>query len=388
VFAALAVLVLGYPCALGVATPLTLVRGGGVAADRGILLRSGDAFQIFHETDTITLDKTGTITAGEPTIAEVVTVDEPEKETVLRAAASAEAFSEHPLATAIVEHADERGVEYTGPDAFESVTGKGVRASLEGDSVLVGKPGWLAEEGINLDAGADAVERLQDRGLTVSGVAVDGTLIGLLGIGDEPKADAAETVRQVKTGGITPVLITGDNERTARAVADEVGIDRVMADVLPDDKRDEVRRLQAEDERVAMVGDGINDAPALTQADIGIAIGAGTDIAIESADIVLMGDRLGGVMDAHGIGANSYRKTKQNLVAAFAVNGIRVAAATTGLVHPVFAMLAMILSVSVVLTNSFAGRLLAGEGINADFSVDAAGSNASPEATTESMSGN
>jgi len=318
-------------------------------------------------------------------------MDEPEKETVLRVAASAEAFSEHPqhpLAAAIVEHADERGVEYTSPDAFESVTGKGVRASLEGDSVLVGKTGWLAEEGINLDAGADAVERLQDRGLTVSGVAVDGTLVGLLGIGDEPKADAAETVRRVKTAGITPVLITGDNERTARAVADEVGIDRVMADVLPDDKRDEVRRLQAEDERVAMVGDGINDAPALTQADIGIAIGAGTDIAIESADIVLMGDRLGGVMDAHGIAANSYRKTKQNLVAAFAVNGIGVAAATTGLVHPVFAMLAMILSVSVVLTNSFAGRLLAGEGINADFSVDAAGSNASPEATTESMSGN
>ena len=385
-FAALAVLVLGYPCALGMATPLALIRGGGEAANHGILMRSGDAFQIFPDVDRIVLDKTGTITVGKPAVSEVVGLDGTESE-VLATAAGAEAFSEHPLADAILECADKRSVEYADPEAFDSVTGKGVRATVDGDDVLVGKPDWLAAEGIALSHVADEIERLQYRGLTVSGVARDvrrsdapasqpeasasgdGDLVGLIGIGDEIKADAAATVRRMHDAGITPVMITGDNERTAEAVAEEVGIDRVMADVLPDEKREEIGRLQEAGHRVAMVGDGINDAPALTQADIGIAIGAGTDIAIESAAIVLMGDRLGGVMDAHEIGRESYRKTRQNLGAAFAFNGIGVAAATTGLVHPVFAMIAMVLSVSAVLANSFAGQLLFSEGVNTDFSV-------------------
>jgi heavy metal translocating P-type ATPase len=368
-FAALAVLVLGYPCALGMATPLALIRGGGKAANHGILMRSGDAFQIFPDVDRIVLDKTGTITVGEPAVSEVVALDG-EEDDVLAIAASAEAFSEHPLADAILDRADERGVEYADPEAFDSVTGKGVRATVDGDDVLVGKSGWLVDEGIDLSHVADEVERLQYRGLTVSGVVRNGDLVGLIGIGDEIKADATATVRRMHDAGITPVMITGDNERTAETVAEEVGIDRVMADVLPDEKREEIGRLQDEGHRVAMVGDGINDAPALTQADIGIAIGAGTDIAIESADIVLMGDRLGGVMDAHEIGRESYRKTRQNLGAAFAFNGIGVAAATTGLVHPVFAMIAMVLSVSSVLANSFAGQLLSGEGVNTEFAVE------------------
>jgi len=386
-FAALAVLVLGYPCALGMATPLALIRGGGKAANHGILMRSGDAFQIFPDVDRIVLDKTGTITVGEPAVSEVVGLDGTESE-VLATAASAEAFSEHPLADAILECADERGVEYADPEAFDSVTGKGIRATVEsaapraaerssgdgteprdGDDVLVGKPGWLADEGIDLSHAANEIKRLQRRGLTVSGVVRGGDLVGLIGIGDEIKADAAATVQRMHDAGITPVMITGDNERTAEAVAEEVGIDRVMTDVLPDEKREEIGRLQDERHRVAMVGDGINDAPALTQADIGIAIGAGTDIAIESADIVLMGDRLGGVMDAYEIGEESYRKTRQNLGAAFAFNGVGVAAATTGLVHPVFAMIAMVLSVSAVLANSFAGQLLSGDGVNTDFTV-------------------
>ena len=236
--------------------------------------------------------------------------------------------------------------------------------------MLVGKPGWLDEEGVDLSNAHEAIERLQSKGLTTVGVIVSGDLIGLLGIGDETKHDAKETIDRMKARGITPVMITGDNERTARAVAEDVGIERVMSDVLPDDKRDEVREIQDEGHRVAMVGDGINDAPALTQADIGIAIGAGTDIAIESADIVLMGGRLGGVMDAYEIGETSYDKTKQNLIAAFSFNGIGVTAAVTGLVHPVFAMIAMIASVSLVLANSFAGQLLSGEGIKTDFSVE------------------
>jgi cation transport ATPase len=375
------------------ATPLALIRGGGKAADRGILMRSGDAFQIFPDVDRIVLDKTGTITVGEPAVSEVVAVAG-ETDEVLATAASAEAFSEHPLAEAILGHADERGVEYADPETFDSVTGKGVRATVDsaalgaatrssgdhreprdGDEVLVGKPGWLESEGVDLTGGSDEIQRLQRRGLTVSGVARGGDLIGLVGIGDEVKSDAAETVRRMKETGIVPVMITGDDERTARAVAEEVGIDRVMAGVLPDEKRAEIGRLQKEGHRVAMVGDGINDAPALTQADIGIAIGAGTDIAIESADIVLMGDRLGGVMDAREIGAESYRKTRQNLAAAFSFNGLGVSAATTGLVHPVFAMVAMVLSVSAVLANSFAGQLLSGEGVNTAFAVGDAGGN-------------
>ena len=373
-FAALAVLVLGYPCALGMATPLALIRGGGKAANRGILMRSGDAFQIFPEIDHIVLDKTGTITAGEPSVSEVVTLDGTESE-VLATAASAEAFSEHPLADAILDHADDRGVDYADPASFDSVTGKGVRAAVDGEDVLVGKSGWIADEGVDLSEASGEIERLQNRGFTVSGVVRDGDLVGLVGIGDEIKDDATETVQRMKDADITPVMITGDNERTTHTVAEEVGIERVMADVLPDEKRKEIGQLQAEGHRVAMVGDGINDAPALTQADIGIAIGAGTDIAIESADIVLMGDRLGGVMDAYEIGEESYRKTRQNLAAAFTFNGVGVGAATTGLVHPVFAMIAMVLSVSAVLANSFAGQLLSGEEVNTEFAVedDAAG---------------
>ncbi|PSP56483.1 heavy metal translocating P-type ATPase [Halobacteriales archaeon QH_7_66_36] len=368
-FAALAVLVLGYPCALGMATPLALIRGGGKAANRGILMRSGDAFQIFPAVDHVVLDKTGTITVGEPAVSEVVTVDA-DGRAVLATAASAETFSEHPLADAVVDHADEQGVDYTDPDAFDSVTGRGVRATVDGADVLVGKPDWLAAEEVELSDADSAIERLQQQGLTVSGVARDGDLVGLIGIGDDTKDDAAETVARMREAGITPVMITGDNERTGRAVADAVGIERVLADVLPDEKREEISRLQETGHRVAMVGDGINDAPALTQADVGIAIGAGTDVAIESADVVLMGDRLGGAMDAREIGEESYRKTRQNLAAAFAFNGVGVVAATTGLVHPVFAMIAMVLSVSAVLANSFAGQLLSGEGVNTDFAVE------------------
>ena len=368
-FAALAVLVLGYPCALGMATPLALIRGGGMAANRGILMRSGDAFQIFPDITTIVLDKTGTITEGEPSVDSIVALENTKAE-VLATAASAEAFSEHPIADAILDYAHERNIEFPDPEGFESVTGKGVRATIDDHTVLLGKPGWLAEEGVDLTDGIDEIERLQERGKTVSAVAVNEGLVGLIAIGDAVKADAPGTINRIKEAGLTPVMITGDNERTAHAVAEEVGIDRVMAEVLPDDKTRAVRNLQSEGEHVAMVGDGINDAPALTQADIGVAIGAGTDIAIESADVVLMGDRLGGVMDAHEIGRSSYRKTRQNLITAFSFNGIGVAAATTGLVHPIWAMIAMVLSVTAVLANSFAGQLLSREGLQTGFDVD------------------
>ncbi|NEU58166.1 cation-translocating P-type ATPase [Halorussus sp. MSC15.2] len=365
-FAALAVLVLGYPCALGMATPLALVRGGGVAAERGLLMRSADAFHAFREVETVVLDKTGTVTKGEPAVAAVLAVGDADETEVVRRAATAEVYSEHPLADAVMDHAAERSVEFPTPEEFDSETGKGVRATAAGAEIRVGKPSWAADGGLPAELSDDADE-LRNRGLTVVAVAVDGAVLGLLAFGDPVKDDAADAVARIREWGATPVMLTGDDERTARTVADRVGIDRVTAEVLPEDKREEIRRFQAEGDRVAMVGDGINDAPALTQADVGIAVGAGTDIAIESADVVLVTDRLGGVADAYEIADRSYRKTRQNLAAAFAFNGVGVAAATTGLVHPVFAMIAMVLSVSVVLLNSFGGQLLRGERPTTDF---------------------
>ena len=356
-FAALAVLVLGYPCALGMSSPLAMIRGGGEAAERGILMRSGEAFQIMGEIRSIVLDKTGTITRGEPKVQQVVAAAGHDDHEVLSSAASAESASEHPLARAIEDAAEQRGLEVAFPDEFQSHTGKGVEATVAGAQVLVAKPSFLDDQGIDLAAVRDRLNELEEQGKTVVGVARDRQLLGLVGIGDQVKDDAAETVQRMKDAGITPVMITGDNRRTADAVAAEVGIERVLAEVLPDDKAAEVRRLQGEGQRVAMVGDGINDAPALTQADVGFAIGAGTDIAIESADIVIMSERLGAVMDAHDIGVRSYKRTKENLTLAFAFNGIGVPAATTGLVHPIWAMIAMVASVSAVLANSFRGRI-------------------------------
>jgi cation transport ATPase len=289
---------------------------------------------------------------------------------VLAVAASAESASEHPLARAIEDAATGRGIDVVLAEDFQSHTGKGVEATVEDAPVLVGTPGFLDGRGIDLAEARDRITALEEQGLTVVDVAHEGRLLGLVGIGDEVKPDAAETIRRMNDAGIIPVMITGDNRRTAEAVAAAVGIERVLAEVLPEDKATGVRRLQrGEDgaiagrgstrgQRVMMVGDGINDAPALTQADVGIAIGAGTDIAIESADIVIMTERLGAVMDARDIGVRSYAKTKQNLSLAFAFNGIGVPAAATGLVHPIWAMIAMVASVTAVLINSFAGRLL------------------------------
>ena len=357
-FSALAVLVLGYPCALGMATPLAMIRGGGEAADRGILMRSGEAFQIMQDLSVMVLDKTGTITRGEPAVRTVVTADGVDEQAVLRLAAAAESSSEHPLARAVEDAARERGVDFPMASEFQSHTGQGVEARVDGAGVLVGKPGFLGDRGVDLGGLGDGVAGLEQQGQTVVAVAHDGQAVGLVGIADTIKADAADTIGRMQEAGITPVMITGDNARTARAVAAEVGIDEVLAEVLPDEKAAKVRELQGGGRRVAMVGDGINDAPALTQADVGFAIGAGTDIAIESADIVIMSDRLGAVMDAHDIGTRSYAKTKQNLALAFSFNGIGVPAAATGFVHPVWAMIAMAASVTLVLGNSFAGRLL------------------------------
>lgn len=357
-YAALAVLVMGYPCALGMATPLAMIRGGGEAALKGILMRTGEAFQVFKDVKRVVLDKTGTITVGDPRVADVIGLDGRSSEDLLQLAASAEQPSEHPLAQAVVRHCEEKGLPLSESKDFQAVAGKGVRAKVAGKNLLAGHLRFLEEEGVDVSLSKEKATRLEAEAKTVIGIAEDGKLIGLLTIGDMVKEDAADAINQIKQAGLIPTMITGDNEHTARAVASAVGIEEFYAQVLPQDKAAKVRELQNKGLRVAMVGDGINDAPALMQADVGVAIGTGTDIAIESSDVILVGERLTAFVDAYYIAKSSFRKTVQNLALAFSFNGIGVPLAMTGLVHPVWAMIAMAASVSTVLLNSFGGKLL------------------------------
>lgn len=358
IFAALAVLVMGYPCALGMATPLAMIHGGGVAARKGILIRSSEAFQVLKDIRIVVLDKTGTITEGKPKVVDIIPLGTFDEREVLRIAASTEKPSEHPLARAIVEHAQTFDITLTDVGQFQAVPGKGARAMMNGQTVCIGSLRYLAEEGVEADKGYKQAKMFEEQGKTIVAVSVDKEFLGFLTIADTIKEDAPEAVLQMKEIGLKPVMITGDNQRTAQAVARQVGIEEVIAEVLPDEKSRRVREFQAQGHRVAMVGDGINDAPALMQADVGIAIGAGTDIAIESADVILVGKWLSGVLDAYHIGRNSYKKTFQNLILAFIFNGIGVPAAATGFFHPGWAMMAMVASVSTVLLNSFGSRLL------------------------------
>jgi Cu+-exporting ATPase len=360
IFATLAVFVMGYPCALGMAGPLAMIRGGGLAAEQGILMRSGEAFEVFKDIKKVVLDKTGTITKGQPEIVHIVPFDGYDEGDVLRWAASAESVSEHPLAQAIVNRALDLDIELTDVQSFESITGHGIVAEIEGKKIRIGSPRYLENEGIDYSEKQKKKEELESQSQTVVGVANNQKAVGFISIADTLKEDAAEAISRMKEAGLEPIMITGDNERTAHAIAKQVGIDHVMAQVLPNDKANQVRQLQKDGHKVAMVGDGVNDAPALMQADIGIAIGAGTDIAIESSDIILTGNRLGGVVDAYHIGKVSYRKTVQNLILAFTFNGIGVPLAVTGWVHPVWAMIAMVMSVTTVLLNSFGGKILSG----------------------------
>ncbi|MEE9237851.1 MAG: heavy metal translocating P-type ATPase [Thermoplasmata archaeon] len=360
VFAMLAVLVMGYPCALGMATPLAMIRGGGLAAERGILMRSSEAFQVLSRAKLLVLDKTGTVTMGKPQVVEVVPHEGGDETRTVEVAAACEAHSEHPLGRAIVERAQEEGLETEEVTGFKALPGRGVEAWLRGRRALVGKPGFLQSSGIDLSSLEMEIERLQGEAKTVVAVSLGGEPVGLIAFADLPKEDATQTVEELRRMGVETVMITGDNERTAAATAEWVGIERVHADVLPQKKAEMIREMQESGRRVVMVGDGINDAPALMQADVGIAIGAGTDIAIESSDVIIIGDRLRAVIDAFKVAKVAYRKTLQNVTLAFLFNGIGVPAAITGLVHPVWAMIAMAASVTTVLINSFLGSVLPG----------------------------
>lgn len=356
-FAALSVLIMGYPCALGMATPLAIIRASGEAAERGILMRSGEAFHVFRNVQTLVFDKTGTLTEGRPWLVEYL-VPSGDATNVLRLAASAEALSEHPLAQAVVTAAQQQTLRLSTPEHFEAHPGRGISATVEGHQVLVGTARFLGEQGIDTTVLQPLLEQVQAAGQTTVLVASDGHAVGVLALADRIKPDAAATLAEIRRLGLKPVLITGDNERTAHAVARALGIDQVMAEVLPGDKAAAVRHLQEQGERVAMIGDGINDAPALMQADVGIAIGAGTDIAVEAADVVLISERLGTLIEARELARRSYQLTATNVGLALSFNGIGILAAATGAVAPIWAMIAMGVSVSVVLLNSFAGQLL------------------------------
>jgi Cu+-exporting ATPase len=363
-----AVLVIACPCALGLATPTAIMVGTGKGAAHGILFRNSEALETAHRLQVIVLDKTGTITRGEPSVTDVISrIPNPESQIpLLRLAASAERGSEHPLGQAIVAEAETRGLALADPRDFEAIPGKGIRAQVEGRVVLVGKPNWLSTEDIPLEDLATTVERLQAEAKTAVAVAIDGEIAGVLGIADTLKENSVQAVALLRNLGLEPIMLTGDNRRTAEAIARQVGIDRVIAEVLPADKAEQIKRLQAEDRLVSMVGDGINDAPALAQADVGIALGTGTDVAMETADVTLMRGDLRAVPQALALSQATMRTIKQNLFWAFFYNAILIPVAagvlyplpwawvpdTLRQLHPVLAAFAMAFSSITVVTNS------------------------------------
>jgi len=353
-FAGLSVLVMGYPCAVGISAPLSIVRGAGEAAERGVLMRTGEAFQVLRRVQRVVFDKTGTLTEGRPALRQIVAVAVPEEE-LLALAAAVEAGSEHPLGRAVVEKAFKRGIALSVVQGFEAVAGQGVRARLGDARLIVGSPAFLKAQAVDLTTEDGRINELEGRGLTVIGVARQGVFLGLLALGDALRHDAADTVRRLHALGIRTSLITGDNEQAACHFARAAGIEEVHARVLPAEKATLIRKLQ-ESARVAMVGDGINDAPALMQADVGIAFGSGADIAVESADVIILNKRLGAVLDAYEISRYSYRKIVQNVFLAFLFNGLGIPAAATGLVYPIWGMVAMAASVTAIFINSLWGR--------------------------------
>jgi Cu+-exporting ATPase len=361
-----AVLVIACPCALGLATPTAIMVGTGKGAELGILFKNSAALETAHRLGIVVLDKTGTITVGQPAVTDFVTRsgESGARDMVLRLAASAERGSEHPLGQAVVAAAEAQGLALADPQDFEALPGKGIRAGVEGRAVLVGRPEWVEQEGVELGDLAGEVERLQAEARTAMAVAVDGTAVGVLSVADTLKEGSAAAVAHLHRLGLEVVMLTGDNRRTAEAIAAQVGIDRVVAEVLPADKAAQVKELEADDRLVGMVGDGINDAPALAQADVGIALGTGTDVAMETADVTLMRGDLRAVPQALALSQATMRTIKQNLFWAFFYNVILIPIAAGALypvpwapdvlrqLHPVLAAFAMAFSSVTVVSNS------------------------------------
>ncbi len=352
IFASIAVLVISCPCALGLGTPTALMVGTGMGAEKGVLFRRGEALQTMSEVRTIVFDKTGTITKGKPGVSDIITDRQFEEKDILYFAAGLEQGSEHPLGQAVVGEARQRGIHLTRVDSFEAITGKGIRGKVDGKEVLVGNQKLMTDYQIDFSRFKNQLTELEDEAKTAMLVAVDGETAGIIAVADTLKEDSVQAIAELKKMGLETGMITGDNQRTAAAIAKKVGITRVLAEVLPQDKAAEIRRLQEKVGIVAMVGDGINDAPALTQANVGIAIGTGTDIAIESSDITLVRGELSAVVTAVNLSRATFRKIKQNYFFAWVYNALAIPLAVMGLLHPMVGMAAMTISSLNVVTNS------------------------------------
>ena len=361
-----AVLVIACPCALGLATPTAIMAGTGKGAERGILFKNSEALELATKLDTIVIDKTGTITIGKPTVVDIIPI-EPEctsAKDILKFGASVEKGSEHPLGKAIVKHAESEGISLLAPQEFMSSGGMGVQARVNGSLVMVGKPDWFAELKISIDPVSDHIRQLQSQGKTVMVVSRENRLCGLIAVSDELKPDSAQAIRELQDQRLKVVMLTGDNLQTAETIGNQVQINDIFSEVKPEEKSFKVKELQEKGQRVGMVGDGINDAPALAQADVGLAIGTGTDVAIETAEVILSSGSLRGVSRAIRLSRATMNTIKQNLFWAFGYNVILIPVAAGILypfeslpgmlrqLHPIMAALAMAFSSVSVVTNS------------------------------------
>jgi Cu+-exporting ATPase len=355
----ISVLVIACPCALGLATPTAIMVGTGKGAEYGVLIKSGVALETAHKIKTIVFDKTGTITEGKPKVTDIVVSNGVDQNKLLQIAASAEKGSEHPLGEAIVKDADEKGLKILKLDFFKAIPGHGIKVKIDGKVILLGNRKLMIESNISLKDLEETSDKLASEGKTPMYISIGDELAGIIAVADTVKENSKKAIEKLHSMGIEVAMITGDNKRTAEAIAKQVGIDRILAEVLPQDKANEVKKLQAEGKKVAMVGDGINDAPALAQADIGIAIGSGTDVAMESADIVLMRSDLMDVPTAIQLSKKTISNIKQNLFWAFGYNtlGIPVAMGILyifggPLLNPIIAAAAMSFSSVSVLLNA------------------------------------
>ena len=355
----ISVLVIACPCALGLATPTAIMVGTGKGAEHGVLIKSGEALETAHKIQTIVFDKTGTITEGKPKVTDIVITEGFDENRLLQLAASAEKGSEHPLGEAIVKDAEEKGLEFKVVENFKAIPGHGIQVNIEGSNILLGNKKLMVENNISLEALEETSHKLATEGKTPMYAAIEGKLAGIIAVADTVKTSSKKAIEKLHSMGIEVAMLTGDNKKTAEAIARQVGIDVVLAEVLPQDKANEVKKLQAEGKKVAMVGDGINDAPALAQADIGIAIGSGTDVAMESADIVLMRSDLMDVPTAIKLSKKTILNIKENLFWAFGYNtlGIPVAMGVLymfggPLLNPIIAAAAMSFSSVSVLLNA------------------------------------
>ena len=349
---AVAVLVIACPCALGLATPTAIMVGTGKGAENGILIKSGEHLESAHKIDTIIFDKTGTITKGQPELTDIVTFNGMEDDEILRIAASVEKASEHPLGQSIVKKGEEKLIKLTEPESFMAVPGKGLEANFEGKRVLIGNRKLMADNDISMADHEEELANFENQGKTGMLIALDGELAGIIAVADQVKETSLKAIKELQKMGLEVYMITGDNERTAKTIAKEVGITKILADVLPENKAEAVEKLKAEGKHVGMVGDGINDAPALAAADVGFAIGTGTDVAMEAADITLMRGDLSGVVTAIRLSHRTMKTIKQNLFWAFFYNSIGIPFAALGFLDPMVAGAAMAFSSVSVVTNS------------------------------------